>query len=533
MVEIPDIKDRYSLEAWLEGQPPEVSVWIASRAAARALPVWWYAVLTERWARDRDLTALPALHNVSISSVAAVMPTDEIRFAANAARAAAKAARAVSSAYAADAANAARAAANAGRAAAYPADAANTVRAVATYAADAVDAVRNVLARAADQTVWRDTRTDAEQVSEGRLRDALPLWPGGQNPFQKKWSQIKAQVAASPDAGDWQFWIDWYDAQLAGRTMLPDPARTWDMLEQIALIKPATWDAGPEVVNPRIREIWESYRGKVPRELEILQAADDGVVLGYNVETDRFYQEDIKAENQSRLQTAVAKLNEVRLLVGQMGNLQGVLTSEIFLIDRAVQDHPENATMVFFNTKAARGLLQANIENGSCPSPQSEPVIGLLDTMLFDTQNTLLLEPSVQEGLKARAEDSSLLDSPESLKALEDAADEIAEVSEGALADELSENAKKAKDPYQPRAVRVNALISTVSAVVQSWVIARCARFKTALEELDDITVRTARISKNLAITIGAGGPVLYAAVQVVTNSPKVEAAIKAIIALF
>jgi len=66
-------------------------------------------------------------------------------------------------------------------------------------------------------------------------------------------------VQRRSDADDWQFWIDWYDALLAGRPMLGDAGRTGEMLEQIALIDPATWDAGPEVVNPVIRGIYEGY----------------------------------------------------------------------------------------------------------------------------------------------------------------------------------------------------------------------------------------------------------------------------------
>jgi hypothetical protein len=212
-----------------------------------------------------------------------------------------------------------------------------------------------------------------------------------------------------------------------------------------------------------------------------------------------------------------------------MGNLQGVLGSELYLIERAVDNHPDNATMVYFNANAARRVLLGNIENGSCPSSEAEPVIGLLDTMLLDTQNTLLPEPSVQEGLKSRAEDSALLDSPEDMNALQAGADEIAEMSEGSLADELHENAAKAKDPYQPRAVRMTALVSTVSAVMQAWVIAGYARYKSALAEIDDLTTRKARIAKNIGIIGGAS----YGAFQLVTNSPRVEAAIKAIIALF
>jgi hypothetical protein len=47
-----------------------VAVWIAARAAARVLPVWWEAVLTEEWARTRDLTAMPILRALVISMMA-------------------------------------------------------------------------------------------------------------------------------------------------------------------------------------------------------------------------------------------------------------------------------------------------------------------------------------------------------------------------------------------------------------------------------------------------------------------------------
>lgn len=534
MVEIADIKGRDSLKTWLGDQPREVSVWIASRAAARVLPVWWQAVLTEEWARKRDLTALPILRSLLISSVAAKMPTEEMKAArvanAGAAMAYVNVNSHVGHAFAATGA-AAKVAPYAAANAAANAAVANVAEAVSDAAAAAADAGSN--AAAAARSVWNAVRLDAAQVSNGDIPWFLPLWGDARDPLADVWKEVQAKVQVSEAADDWQFWIDWYQAQLDGRPMLGDEARTWEMLEKIALIDPKDWDQGPEVVNPVINGIWGEYKsGGAPRELEVLQAADDGIVLAYNPETDRLYQEDIEAERPNRLEIAVAKLNEARLLVDGMGNLQGVLKSELFLIERAVEHHPGNAVMVYFNAKSARGLLQGNIANGACPSAKDEPVIGLLDTILLDTQNTLLPEPAVRESLPERAEDSELLDQPEALDALERAADEIGEVAEGPLAEELPENAEVAKDVHQPRAVRLAALLGTVSAVVQAWVIAGYVKFDKAWAEIEKTTARGVRISRNIAL-IGGGLAAGATALASVVNSPAVKAAIEWIIKLF
>ncbi|QEW24493.1 hypothetical protein [Roseovarius indicus] len=273
MVEIADIEDRESLEAWLKDQPREVAVWIALRAAARVLPVWWDAVLTDDWAHKRDLTALPVLRSLLLSSVAAVGPTEDSNATAHAADRAAYAARAARAAADVTADATAHAAARAARAAAHAAaDADRAAYAAAYAAAAAADAAAD------SDLVWAAIRLDVEQTAGGYVPDTLALWPDSKGPLEEQWRAIVWQVTNSEEAEGWQFWIEWYDALLDGRPMLGDAARTWEMLEEIALIDDATWDAGPEVVNPVIREIWDLYR--LREEVAALCAEKEQLLAG-------------------------------------------------------------------------------------------------------------------------------------------------------------------------------------------------------------------------------------------------------------
>jgi len=266
MVEIADIKDRDSLKAWLKDQPREVSVWIASRAAARVLPLWWRAVLIKDWARDRDLTALPVLRSLLISSVGATVSTEDMKAArvANAGAAMAYTNTHMGHAFAATDA-AAKVAPYAAANAAANAAVANVADAVSDAAAAATDAGSNAAAAAA-RSVWNAVRIDAEQVSGGEILRFLPLWADATNPLAKMWQEVQAEVETSETADDWTFWIAWYQSLLDSRPMLGDGDRTWEMLAKIALIEPEVWDQGAEVVNPVINEIWDLFRLRIEAE---------------------------------------------------------------------------------------------------------------------------------------------------------------------------------------------------------------------------------------------------------------------------
>ena len=96
-MDVSEIVDRGSFEAWLEDLPEERrfewSVTLATRAALRAFPIWTAEMPTE-WARKRDLTVLPLSRSLLISAVAVKMPTADIKDASAASADAASAASA-------------------------------------------------------------------------------------------------------------------------------------------------------------------------------------------------------------------------------------------------------------------------------------------------------------------------------------------------------------------------------------------------------------------------------------------------------
>lgn len=266
------------LEAWLQKQPPEVSVTIAARCTLRVLPFI---------RRAADLTnseaaiILPVFraNSEAVSYVFAPHLSEEGLGAAIAAKAAATAAAeikakagaiattiprdsyiAIVATYAASNAAAAASAAAADDAS-LSADAATSAAITAHFAASNASIADDFYAALDSDRQYIDSGKPAEDLAE------LPLWPEGQMPdnLMKDWEELESALHSHSE--DWDVWTDWYEDQLAG--VLKDDevfATGWATLPE------AIWREGPRLVNATIRELIDFYRKGGPEMLEARMA---------------------------------------------------------------------------------------------------------------------------------------------------------------------------------------------------------------------------------------------------------------------
>ena len=219
MVEITDIEDPESLQAWLEdtGQPREACVALAHRAAMRVMPI-----VVEHFSGSEPKSPLPVLRSLLVSGVAGSAQSAQIVGVGLVCAKTYEAASGTSSTYA-------EAAYSAAASAIYAAN----VYCDANYfdvTAKAADAAAGATILTAvvtwngsdDKAAWAAIRSDCMILSEsGDLSRQPFLLSLVRNEINNRW----AKASRSLHQRNWQFWIDWYERALAGepQALAPPP----------------------------------------------------------------------------------------------------------------------------------------------------------------------------------------------------------------------------------------------------------------------------------------------------------------------
>lgn len=241
---VAEIRDRESLQAWLEALPQgsevereEARRWavaIAHRAAMRVLPEFWEWSL-ERRAVLQNHSATPILMCGLISSLAVYVQSEKVMYAARLANAKSADVASAATPVGAISAAAMRAAVHA-----------------CSFASIHTNAVINAVARASESCrfgpleLFKQSEHDRHLIAAGLDAGRLPLWEGDES-FSTKWFKLKSKMLRHGD--DWRFWVDWYENALYGRP------QDYALLTKITLIDPKDWDEGADHVNALIANI--------------------------------------------------------------------------------------------------------------------------------------------------------------------------------------------------------------------------------------------------------------------------------------
>jgi len=426
-----EFSDHEQLEDWLKGQPHEVAIWIASRAALRVLPVAWKFLATAPEARERNLTALPVLRSALISAVAAKGSTTTIADAANAAFG--DASSVAQSAHAADA------AANASAFAADAADAHNAAHNAAIATNAAADAAANASAFAADArnaaTIWREISEDAGAAERQDILSARPLWQH-ENPFAPLWHDLKSALRNQPE---WDFWVRWYDSMLEGRPM------SIDMLSEIALLPDDVWEQGPKAVAERIAEIEMRHATPLVPYPEDIWFDEGAGVIRVRPRSD--LPAGTLQDARDRIKDVIAKIRR-----NANSNVGPALQPEADALEDILQRYSDRPIRLYEVCQTVVFHILQQKRDGVLPDQDI-----LVDDVCRDLQNTaddiVSFDAEVRKTVEARARMRFSRLSPGEKEQIVVVVEAVAEISEPRLADEFREDTRTIQAEDVPTAI--------------------------------------------------------------------------------
>lgn len=491
MVEIADIIDRGSLEAWLNDQPDirAASNIIAHRTAMRVLPLAWNWFASP--ARKADVAPLSVLRVSLTSGVVCSAGTPEVRAAAySAARSAVLSSdSAVGSAV---------------LSAVFSADSA-----AASAADSAAASAQSAAFSAAD--IWPSIRADCANLIAGVDLTTQSLWPTSNPQADQMWQDLKSTLQArstgskatarGAPALDYTFWINWYDHALAGTET------RWDMLTEVALLDDKIWQGNANALMDEIHAIERKHATAATPYAERIEE---------NPDTHKLRSVPLSQLPADRGHDIADRLRDAAEIIpvnDPSANAQyASLGPDIEYLKSGVEKYHGRPARLYDVVMAVTARLEHRIQVGDCPTPEQDVLIGALRSELLSVTDDLrIFDPEVRNVVEIRQLDKADKAQPEDKEALAEAAKELSPVSEGALAQGWREDAYVLRDPMATPQETRQAIYRISSRIIRVVGLS----YKTGNTTLSEV----ASLSKNVG--------------TIVKNSAYVAVAYKIAVALF
>lgn len=249
------------------------------------------------------------------------------------------------------------------------------------------------------------------------------LWAGTKvkNDAEKYWASVRAKLQKAPEK--WAFWLKWYEAILEGRPL------PWDLSFAIATeLTEADWEAGPEHVQGRIKEIEQEF---LQRQLPVAETVE------FNDETQKFHAVPIPIENAGFISTLMQRTADA---VDDVLGAKNGLREESHEVRKLRRTHarygndPQRMEMDY--TSVATSLRRQIRETGELPD--SEDNLALLEALEEGALGLRAHHPKIAANRETLARQKFRNLKPEHIALLEESLPVLVGISEGQMAEDFA-----------------------------------------------------------------------------------------------
>ena len=332
--------------------------------------------------------------------------------------------------------------------------------------------------------------SDAEAFEAGQDVISLPLWPDGADPPAQVWKNATPLFQRHPA---WSVFKDLYENALHARP------QNWPLLTELAQKDEAFWTGTDTEVLDRIAEVMEGFA---------LSATYNGERIEVNPPTQKLMLVGEGALPDHLGHYARRKMRRaIDLFSERLSNQYRPLTDAVVTVRTAIEDN-ENIPMELFDACASATRMVASLARSeSIPRPEDDPLIGEFVQILREVAADIIAnDPKSQETLARRnaIEGNNALQV--NAQVINITVGQIVNVSEGALARELTLNAKDAleKNPESEDA-------------------------RDGAYKLSGRIIRALRVLRESAATFKEFKELYPAAIEIL-NNPQVQQAVQAIL---